>query len=152
MKRTLLFVLLCAFPVLSLSCACRPDDNPGEDAGQEAKPDPYKPDLTTLEGQWRDSVHTALSYAYQGEVLKIGQNKMPIWWTIYGKKPADGRSLYISLHGGGATDASENDGQCRPRACTCAPGPSPTPGTCISVRNRTHSMSRSSRWPSCSWM
>ena len=111
MKRTLLFVLLCAFPVLSLSCACRPDDNPGEDAGQEAKPDPYKPDLTTLEGQWRDSVHTALSYAYQGEVLKIGQNRMPIWWKVYGNKPAGGRSLYISLHGGGATDASENDGQ-----------------------------------------
>ena len=107
MKRTLLFVLLCAFPVLSLSYACGSKGNPGSDPEN----DTYKPDLSTLEGQWRDSVHTALSYAYQGHVLKIGQNKMPIWWTIHGKKPADGRSLYISLHGGGQTDASENDGQ-----------------------------------------
>lgn len=111
MKRLLLFITLCLAPVLLLSCACQSKDNPGEDAGQEAKPDPYKPDLSTLEGQWRDSVHTALSYAYQGEVLKIGQYRMPIWWKVYGNKPAGGRSLYISLHGGGQTDPSENDGQ-----------------------------------------
>ena len=96
MKRTLLFVLLCAFPVLSLSSACGLNGNQGNDPENDA----YEPDLSTLEGQWRDSVHTALSYAYRGHVLQIGQNKMPIWWTVY-----------ISLHGGGQTDASENDGQ-----------------------------------------
>ena len=84
MKRTLLFVLLCAFPVLSLSSACGANGNQGNDPENDA----YEPDLSTLEGQWRDSVHTALSYAYRGHVLKIGQNKMPIWWTVYGNKPA----------------------------------------------------------------
>ena len=107
MKRTLLFVLLCAFPVLSLSNACGSNGIQGNDPENDA----YEPDLSTLEGQWRDSVHTALSYAYRGHLLQIGQNKMPIWWTVYGNKPAGGRSLYISLHGGGQTDASENDGQ-----------------------------------------
>ena len=141
MKRLFLFITLCLAPVLLLSCACQSKDNPGEDAGQEAKPDPYKPDLSTLEGQWRDSVHTALSYAYQGEVLKIGQYRMPIWWKVYGNKPAGGRSLYISLHGGGQTDPSENDGQWENQKQLYTP----------SVLNRTASMSRSSSWPWCSW-
>ena len=107
MKRTFLFALLCVFPVLSLSYACGPNEN----QGTEPDDDGYTPDLSTLEGQWRDSVHTALSYAYQGHALKIGRYEMPIWWKVFGSKPAGGRSLYISLHGGGQTDASENDGQ-----------------------------------------
>ena len=107
MKHTLLFALLCLFPVLSLSYACGSNGNQGSDPDKDA----YEPDLSTFEGQWRDSVHTALSYAYQGHVLKIGQYEMPIWWKVFGGKPAGGRSLYISLHGGGQTDASENDGQ-----------------------------------------
>ena len=104
MKRHLLIVALFLIPILSISCAC--------EAGEDGIPaEEYKPDLGTLEGQWRDSVHTALSYAYEGHALKIGKYEMPIWWKVYGSKPADGRSLYISLHGGGATDPSENDGQ-----------------------------------------
>ena len=94
-------------PVLALSHACGPNGN----QGTEPDDDGYTPDLSTLEGQWRDSVHTALSYAYQGHALKIGRYEMPIWWKVFGSKPAGGRSLYISLHGGGQTDASENDGQ-----------------------------------------
>lgn len=72
MKRLLLFAALCLTSALLLACASQPGQNEGQ-------PDSYKPDLSTLEGQWRDSVHTALSYAYQDEVLKIGSYKMPIW-------------------------------------------------------------------------
>ena len=32
-------------------------------------------------------------------------------YIIYGKKPVDGHSLYISMHGGGGAPASVNDGQ-----------------------------------------
>ena len=118
MKRLFTFVALCLIPTLAMSHACQPKDdghpeyreNPGNQEKQP-KPDPFKADLTTLEGQWRDSVHTALSYAYQDEVLKIGQYKMPIWWKVYGNKPADGRSLYISLHGGGGAPAATNNQQ-----------------------------------------
>ncbi len=104
MRRFPTLFALSLISALGLSCACgaEVDGNPADD---------YNPDLGTFEGQWRDSVHTALSYAYEGHALKIGKYEMPIWWKVYGNKPAGGRSLYISLHGGGATDASENNGQ-----------------------------------------
>ena len=100
--------LMAPLAFLSLSCREKAEKT---DPTPSLKPDPYVANLATLEGQWRDSVHTALSYAYQDEILKIGQYKMPIWWTVYGTAPAGGRSLYISLHGGGGTAASENDQQ-----------------------------------------
>ncbi|MDR1516853.1 MAG: alpha/beta hydrolase [Dysgonamonadaceae bacterium] len=36
---------------------------------------------------------------------------MPIDYRIYGEKPEGGRSLYISMHGGGGTTTEANDGQ-----------------------------------------
>ena len=123
MKKTLLITVLAVIPFVTLASACQPKDNGNREENKEnnnqnnqthekePKPDPYKADLSTLEGQWRDSVHTALSYAYQDEVLKIGEYKMPIWWKTFGSKPADGRSLYISLHGGGGAPAATNNQQ-----------------------------------------
>ena len=101
MKHYLTIIALSLIPVLASANACQPKDDTREENKEnkentqtkEPKPDPYKADLSTLEGQWRDSVHTALSYAYQDEVLKIGDKKMPIWWKTFGNKPADGRSL-----------------------------------------------------------
>ncbi|MBO6064070.1 MAG: hypothetical protein J6P62_08880, partial [Bacteroidales bacterium] len=88
MKRLFTLVALCLIPTLAMSNACQSkEDNRQENQEnpeKQPKADPYKADLSTLEGQWRDSIHTALSYAYQDEVLKIGQNKMPIWWKVYG--------------------------------------------------------------------
>ena len=37
--------------------------------------------------------------------------KMPFWYAVYGEKPSDGRSLYISMHGGGGAPARVNDQQ-----------------------------------------
>ena len=116
MKRYLTLIALCLIPAMAMASACQSKVDPREEnqennTTKEPKKDPYVADLSTLEGQWRDSVHTALSYAYQDEVLKIGQYKMPIWWKIFGKKPADGRSLYISLHGGGGAPAATNNSQ-----------------------------------------
>jgi len=106
MKRiilTLSTILLLAalLPLVFMSSACREKD----------ESDPYTANLSSLEGQWRDSVHTALFYAYQDKVLKIGEYEMPIWWTVYGQAPADGRSLYISLHGGGGAPPATNNQQ-----------------------------------------
>ena len=47
----------------------------------------------------------------KARVLTHGNHKMPFHYTIYGKKPKNGRSLYISLHGGGGTTKAVNDGQ-----------------------------------------
>lgn len=37
--------------------------------------------------------------------------KMPFWYEVYGEKPVGGRSLYISMHGGGGAPKEVNDRQ-----------------------------------------
>jgi dienelactone hydrolase len=44
-------------------------------------------------------------------IIKFGSYTMPIAYRIFGDKPADGRSLYFSLHGGGNAPAAVNHQQ-----------------------------------------
>jgi len=44
-------------------------------------------------------------------VLKDGNLEMPFAFTTFGKKPATGRSLWISMHGGGGAPKAVNDKQ-----------------------------------------
>jgi hypothetical protein len=44
-------------------------------------------------------------------VLKDGKLEMPFYYKTFGKKPANGRSLWISLHGGGGAPKKVNDSQ-----------------------------------------
>jgi predicted esterase len=44
-------------------------------------------------------------------LLKEGKLEMPFFYKTFGKKPDGGRSLYISLHGGGGAPAQVNDQQ-----------------------------------------
>ena len=44
-------------------------------------------------------------------VVELGDLKMPFAFQKFGKKPKQGRSLYISLHGGGGTEPRVNDQQ-----------------------------------------
>ena len=43
--------------------------------------------------------------------FKVGEHSLKIWHKTYGEKPATGRSLWISLHGGGGAPARVNDSQ-----------------------------------------
>lgn len=43
--------------------------------------------------------------------IVIGDLRMPFWYRTFGDAPADGRSLYISMHGGGGAPAAVNDQQ-----------------------------------------
>lgn len=43
--------------------------------------------------------------------LARGELRMKFWWTTYGDKPEGGRSLWISMHGGGGAPAQVNDQQ-----------------------------------------
>lgn len=97
----------------SFSAACGPKKTTNTDTQDpvEAGEDEFVQDLTTIEGRWRDAVHTALSDAFTSKTIKIGDYTMPIWWKVYGEKPADGRSLYISLHGGGGAPPELNNQQ-----------------------------------------
>ncbi len=45
------------------------------------------------------------------KVIKLGELKMPFWYKTFGEAPKEGRSLYISLHGGGGAPAAVNDQQ-----------------------------------------
>ncbi len=44
-------------------------------------------------------------------VIAVGGARMPIWFTTFGEKPAGGRSLFISMHGGGGAPKQVNDQQ-----------------------------------------
>lgn len=45
------------------------------------------------------------------KVITEGELKMPFVYKVFGEKPKDGRSLYISMHGGGGAPKRVNDGQ-----------------------------------------
>jgi len=49
----------------------------------------------------------------KARVLTDGQVKMPFFFSVTGKPPMTGRSLYISLHGGGGAPKRVNDSQWR---------------------------------------
>jgi hypothetical protein len=44
-------------------------------------------------------------------LIKEDKLEMPFFYKTFGKKPKDGWSLYISLHGGGGSPKTVNDGQ-----------------------------------------
>ncbi|AQT67045.1 esterase, PHB depolymerase family [Anaerohalosphaera lusitana] len=63
---------------------------------------------------WRDHAKY-IKQTRAGEMkarqLSIGDLDMPFFYTVTGDKPADGRSLYISMHGGGGAPKAVNDAQ-----------------------------------------
>ena len=61
--------------------------------------------------QWKDSIRTATQEEFEAKVVCIGYDSMKVWWEVYGEKPEGGRSLYISLHGGGGAPPAVNDQQ-----------------------------------------
>lgn len=64
-----------------------------------------------LSAQWKEDIRSKYQQAWQNRHLIIGTKIMPFWYTTFGTKPADGYSLFISLHGGGNAPAQLNDSQ-----------------------------------------
>ena len=48
---------------------------------------------------------------FDAREIVIGELKMPFWYKVFGETPAGGRSLFISMHGGGGAPAAVNDQQ-----------------------------------------
>lgn len=48
---------------------------------------------------------------FEAKVIEQGELRLRYDYTIFGDKPATGRSLFLSLHGGGNADPSVNDEQ-----------------------------------------
>jgi pimeloyl-ACP methyl ester carboxylesterase len=63
---------------------------------------------------WQDHVariKTSRAKEMEARELKDGELKMPFFYKVFGDKPAGGRSLYISMHGGGGAPPRVNDRQ-----------------------------------------
>ena len=80
----------------------------GKDGLSKAESDEYASFLLSF---WTDSLKFVLKESYDTKVLKRGDLQMRMDWKTFGTAPADGRALYISLHGGGNTDPATNDSQ-----------------------------------------
>lgn len=61
--------------------------------------------------QWKASMQNEHSKEWDDLCLRVEDREMPLFMTTYGEKPEGGRSLYISLHGGGNIPAQYNDQQ-----------------------------------------
>lgn len=64
-----------------------------------------------LADQWKEDIRSKYQQTWQNRHLIIGTKIMPFWYTTFGTKPADGYSLFISLHGGGNAPSQLNDNQ-----------------------------------------
>lgn len=85
-----------------LVCSCTKDiltKAEAEELAQKAWTEARVRAMEELRPMWNDSV------------IRCGEYAMPIDIKVYGEKPADGRSLYISMHGGGNTPTEVNDQQ-----------------------------------------
>ena len=67
--------------------------------------------MTQLQEAYKSAVKAAYAEAFNAGKLIIGDKKMPVWWTTFGTTPEGGRSLVISLHGGGGAPPSVNNQQ-----------------------------------------
>ena len=73
----------------------------------------YAQDYEKIKQHWLDSLRTATAEVLRDSIIRQDGDSMKLWWTVYGEKPAEGRSLWISLHGGGGTTPEVNDQQWR---------------------------------------
>ena len=65
----------------------------------------------TLEQLWHKNAQAQYAQASNEELITRGDLKLKFAKRIYGQKPADGYSLYISMHGGGSAPSKVNDQQ-----------------------------------------
>lgn len=66
------------------------------------------------EALWADHVarvRAERTAEMEAKVLKLGEQQMPFAFKVFGEKPDAGRSLFISLHGGGGAPSRVNDQQ-----------------------------------------
>ncbi len=66
---------------------------------------------TLLWNDHADSIRKSRSAEMAAGVLTIDALKMPFTFTVFGEKPSNGRSMVISMHGGGGAPAKVNDQQ-----------------------------------------
>lgn len=96
--------LLSLFVVTIFSSGCNSQNNSLSKADAEKY----------AETAWKEAItqHTEQHRQMWDErIMRSGEYAMPFDVKIYGEKPAHGRSLYISMHGGGNTTQENNNQQ-----------------------------------------
>jgi len=66
-----------------------------------------------LIADWREQLRRERQVELDSGKITIGDKTMPIFVKTVGEKPAGGRSLFISMHGGGGAPTEVNDQQWR---------------------------------------
>jgi hypothetical protein len=64
-----------------------------------------------LSADYRSTQQQARRAEMDSRVIQIGEMKMPFSVTVFGEKPEGGRSLFLSMHGGGGAPSRVNDSQ-----------------------------------------
>lgn len=85
------FILACGLSALSQSVSAQKRLSAAE-ARQEERVQVDK---------WMDEVRNGYGAMWRAGVFTLDSLRMPFMYKVFGEKPADGRSLYISMHGGG---------------------------------------------------
>ena len=68
--------------------------------------------MKTMNQRHARKIRRARSKEMEAKVLEQGDLSMPFWYAVYGEPPeGEGRSLYISMHGGGGAPREVNDQQ-----------------------------------------
>ncbi len=80
-------------------------------AAQSLKREDVEPLRQQLAAEWKAQKRAHLQALWDCCLTATPLATMPLWHTTYGTLPADGRSLWISLHGGGNAPAALNDQQ-----------------------------------------
>ena len=105
------FILACGLVALPLNVSAQKRLS-AEEARQEERVQVEK---------WRGEVSGVYGAMWRSKVFTLDSLRMPIMYKVFGEKPADGRSLYISMHGGGSTPTAVNDQQWRNQIVLYAP-------------------------------
>jgi hypothetical protein len=124
----LLRLLVCALSIACLQNAQCLADGPIDDLQTWLKTPTGKlaeqpfADVALLKAQaesarnilWKDysaRIKKSRAAEMKAKVISIGDLKMPFDFTVFGEKPKSGRSLFLSLHGGGGAPKRVNDQQ-----------------------------------------
>ena len=105
------FILACGLAALPLNVSAQKRLS-AEEARQEERVQVEK---------WMGEVSGVYGAMWRSKVFTLDSLRMPIMYKVFGEKPADGRSLYISMHGGGSTPTAVNDQQWRNQIVLYAP-------------------------------
>jgi len=107
MRKSITHLALIALTVLLtfLALIAIPSFNKGL---SKTKADAYSSESLT---QRKKELSAERQQDFDSKTIKHGELKMPYTFIKFGKAPATGHSLYISMHGGGSAPAAVNDRQ-----------------------------------------